>query len=1054
MDIMRLDNLHPTTDLTDYARLLCEIAILPASATSGDLMGRLYATTSFGGRVPASGWNHIRRNARWMLLHLWAEKEVLLPITFSFKGSLTREEQAKIAPSLLRFCLDYQNDGGTETEHWRIRNHTTRWLLATSWYAPRDVDVRQAIGIARFLNDCKNGKIDFPAPSILTSVRFLLSILLDQIPDEVRYDREALSAYDRIMAYRLPEAAEEALLETIVDDRAVLRRKKQNATRRKRYWEVRGFTGRVGVPACRAARTEVHDGDANVEPEDVENREKGSMLLIFERKYKRVGWFPDTSELSFLSTSLPEEARGMWSRLFDSFLAWRSKRGLEDGTVPRNALRVLADYLAVCLPVSMDSASVIMAVPARPGDFTRFPFIDDAAEDILGGATLLNYVAKRFTIGSAYSHLNQIRLFFEFIGLSYQDNAEVTGESFRNPISKDFDLPKTSRISAWTNKRPLGKHVVPHLLKWLYAVEAFGMMTRAKGGQVPNGGKTPISDDSDVSTYRHLGETFRVDEIPNRLLLPQPGRNEPSLTQIRMIIVALETGLRFQSIQWLSRETFDGGNAPREKREFYSLRVNTDKSNDGFTTVVLPRVRDVLLRESADQESLMVEDVRVPYAGRENSRFAPLLPLFRNVSNGQPYSDKAYSELWLHAMRAFQIHYNRLGLGLSCLVDVGKPPTVKVRRTVEGYHYCRLHYMAIHTPHSCRSTFITRRTPFMTLDDVATIVGQADGNVASHYDYPDPDSLGERLLHADAQVLGEMKAQAAISSGPALIKAKEQNSALVRSFRKDREKTIRTFGIMALTPAMEPDEADPIALDLLRSSPMASIVFRETHICPVGEYCPAEIVAQIGGNRRCGTCPLACKSIDHLPAIAAKRRELKERLLASQEAYGRMAARGSEGSELGEIYDAIEADLQELLGWSLAEEILSDMRRDIAASGEAIHAASPEIIRRHLLRVTRPSSDREFLLRRVVESNAYPTLETDRLRFQVMQIKSEILAGLGDVASLMPEGAGDPVAEFAGFIKTVLKARNISIEQLADAVRNPASIAESRPLLLLPPSEA
>ena len=156
-----------------------------------------------------------------------------------------------------------------------------------------------------------------------------------------------------------------------------------------------------------------------------------------------------------------------------------------------------------------------------------------------------------------------------------------------------------------------------------------------------------------------------------------------------------------------------------------------------------------------------------------------------------------------------------------------------------------------------------------------------------------------------------------------------------------------------------------------------------------------------------------------------------------------MSARLDGESELGEIYDAIEADVQELLGWRLAEEILWAMRRDLELSGEAIHAGSPEIIRKHLLKVSKPTSEREFLLRRVIESNAYPTLETDRLRFQVMQIKSEILAGLGNVAGLMPNSEEDTVAEFAGFIMTVIKARNISLEDLAEAIRNPAKIAAS-----------
>ena len=198
-----------------------------------------------------------------------------------------------------------------------------------------------------------------------------------------------------------------------------------------------------------------------------------------------------------------------------------------------------------------------------------------------------------------------------------------------------------------------------------------------------------------------------------------------------------------------------------------------------------------------------------------------------------------------------------------------------------------------------------------------------------------------------------------------------------------------------------------------RASPMSQIVFRETHICPVGEHCPEEVVAETGGQRRCGTCPLACKCIDHLPAITAKQRQLLERLQSSREAFTTASfSAGAEESELGEIYDAIEADFQEYLGWRLAEEILEDMRLRLGPTSEHLHAAQPEIIRQHLTRVVKASGQQEFVLRRIVEANEYPTLATDRLRLQVLKLQRRLMAGQVDLELLDRDDDEDEIAGF------------------------------------------
>jgi hypothetical protein len=256
--------------------------------------------------------------------------------------------------------------------------------------------------------------------------------------------------------------------------------------------------------------------------------------------------------------------------------------------------------------------------------------------------------------------------------------------------------------------------------------------------------------------------------------------------------------------------------------------------------------------------------------------------------------------------------------------------------------------------------------------------------------------------------------------------------------------------MMALRPGIDSTKEDSSGLALLRATPMSQIVFRETHICPVGELCPPEIILELGGQRRCGICPLACKCVDHLPAIAAKQRQLLDRIQSSREDYVRLSKLGDEISELAEIYDAYEADFQEFLGWRLSEEILEDMRMQLGAQSETLHAAEPEIIRRHLTRVVKMSSQQEFVLRRIVEANVYPTLATDRLRLQALKLKRKVMAGLIDAGSLngSEDDSHDDIVSLSRFILIVLKSKNLTLEQLSESLTQPLPRRRNSAILL------
>lgn len=1025
-------------DAVDLLDDLCVFVTNPANAAFLSALERIYGRSRFGLRLPASYLPSLRRAARRVLLRLWSAEVILLPITVPLRSTDDVQKKVTTAAELYTFCASFPEGGASGSAAFRLRSHATAWLPSTAWTRPERITMQGALEVNHLLYDCRKGRMGFVAATPGACVRLLLQKLLETMPERLGFSADDLRQFELHFARRLRqdvpfERISEALAERDAEQKAA----KKKRPRGKRT------VGR-GANAPRSSRImekaeRLASGQGGTEAIE-------EMIYGFSRR--RDGWWADMSDHSFLDVTLDDEARRIWGSLFDRYLEYRIRRGMEDQKAPEGALRCLADYLGVALPIWCTFEELPVKPPRSPTTFRRGLFVDPK-DARLKAASYIAYVERRYaSVDTQYAIIHQTWQFFSFVALNYEDDPEIAGPGFNNPLSKDFDLPRVRGArSRGTNKVPFGRSVLPHLVLWLYAVEAWGQYVNDRGIELPN--KASVGDPAEfgfVPVYWYMNRAYPISHVPFASIRPQRVRHGTSLTGLRLIISAVETGIRFQSMQWLCKRKFDKGNAGRPVRDVANLHVNTDKCGGPFDTVILRRVRDLLLREQAEQDASGFEDREICYAEREHSRFAPLVPLFRDLRSGEPVSDALYDRAWTWVLSCFQTHMRTIEPVVLLL-----PRPIKARplaRASHGGEYCPLRYQRLHTPHSARSTFITRRSSFISLADLAELVGHANAGVTAHYDHPETDALGAKLLHADAAMRNAMPEPAPIREGPAFIKAADVNSSLVKALSGDREGAIKRFGMVAIRPILESEEEAKSGLDLLRVSPMSHIVFRETHVCPVGENCPAEVIAVTQATFRCGSCPLACKSVDHLPAIVAKQRLLQERIQSAQETYQRLTARGDAMGELGEIYDAIDADIQEYLGWRLAEEVLEDMRATLGAHTDMFHTEEPEMIRRHLTRVVKPSSEQEFILRRVMEANAYPTMATDRLRLLAARLRKRILAGLEVVEVPQEEQEEeDEIAALASLVKLVLKAKGATLEELASTMRKLPSPRSGRLLL-------
>lgn len=193
------------------------------------------------------------------------------------------------------------------------------------------------------------------------------------------------------------------------------------------------------------------------------------------------------------------------------------------------------------------------------------------------------------------------------------------------------------------------------------------------------------------------------------------------------------------------------------------------------------------------------------------------------------------------------------------------------------------------------------------------------------------------------------------------------------------------------------------------------------------------------------------KCIDHLPAIAAKRNQLVERIKYLHRRRASMEMAGEPVAVLDEIWDQLELDVNELLGWQLSDEVLTTLRKESADDESAstlLHVDRPEIVRRHLERVTRACNSTELILRRIADSNAYPTLSTPEIQAAAARIKRRLLAGRG--VEQMESWTDDleDVRSAAKMLVVLMKNSGMSISEAAALVNEPAAAPEIETLLL------
>jgi hypothetical protein len=1010
-----------------------------------------------GSATSATGIPSLKQGIKLLLVELWHKQIILLPTIFSAGSHFN---SVPIVNELYSFIRSFepkdqgqqQTARGVSGNARRLFFYMPRILWATNWRTIEDVSINELADLQRSQLLYLNGKSTVPTiSSEAVPWSLFLTELHQQFPTRVGYSIDNLKQYSQWLNSR--KATEYPFSEFTPASKK--QRARQHRVSKVNLQNVQDFEQLVSQNSHEAAL------------------EYFSKLVGKPRRgfdwLESAPTYPGREHVDNTINSR------LWRDAFISFVHYRKTvKGYESDKSVTTSLNVLADYIFLYIPwwKELFSDSDI-EIPIAPKHFGRFNFVHRSSPERIEKypATIIEVIKlRRFSADSQYQVIKYLQLFFKYVEQNYADDERMAGANFRSPIYPEFDLPRVKK-RAKTSKIVFPKNSYGYLIYYGYAVEAFGEYLQARCmengfsqielGELSKSRWLATEKYGFIPIVSYRGKLTPLMNIPNmfvmesRLMrrddLPSEERLTPHLTILRLLLSAIEVGLRLMGLRWLDRRTWDLGNVgapnisqfsyyPTDKY-VYELNVSTDKTKDAaWVTSVVFRVRSMMLREQKFQLSIDESNIdeEVPYANREHSRFGKIVPLFRSAKCASPIIEATYQRYWVSFLSGFQSFYRQMnGAGTLYVKVVPRGGEVKIKIDLEsGAEYCPVSIVAINTPHACRATFATNRQGILETSDIADLLGHESVEVTAYYQSPRTEDLNYKLEVSDRELFESY--QAFDKDDARYVRPDRQDSALVKSFRANRDETIRSFGFMpivSLWSAEESERLDDDGITILREGPMSLIRFRDTHICPVGEECPSDIVQLIGGFRRCGLCSLAVKCIDHLPGIAAKKHILLERIQYLTKQRESLEAAG-ENSSAEDIWEEIDLDTNELMGWQLSEEILARIYQEKIQSSNTnndeliYHVERPDIVRRHLQRVVRKTDQAEFLLQRIAEANAYPSMQTPQIQAVAANIRRKLRAGksIPDLMSDIPKH--DDVNVAASLLKTVMIASNLSVKEL------------------------
>lgn len=788
----------------------------------------------------------------------------------------------------------------------------------------------------------------------------------------------------------------------------------------------------------------------------------------------------DVESLGHLSNELKDikDTINLWQNIELSYI---KKLRRENISSIKQSLKYFNTYLFLIL-YSWCKKNNQKMYPKTPSELKGSLFISKILENSKNSPpTLMEFLEHRQTSGQIskeylYAILKNISGFFDFISLYSEDLEGCTG--FANPIN-EFDYPKLTR-SLGTNKGLIPRNIFGLLISYIEMIKNYNQIIFER----------IISEDitySDIeNAYLYNSDSF-IDTIKlqnivgfvpllywnNKMVIFKEIQNLLDFRNLKIkektamripfthilnhVYVALQTGIRGNHIQWLNAENFNHYDTDK-KSLFSKLYVNTDKSKtSGWSPIVHRKVLQTLeeqlkWRELVDNPKFHEEKY---YNNNSQTKWNKFYPLFSYETDGTPYSDYAYKNCWLNILTHFQNiteYFNIKRIELAKLLPVNiKINDFDIQHKLSEYgskceHKCDLRWTTDITPHSARVSVVSHYITALPAEFIGKyITGQTEA-VVHYYAKLDPNYIAD-LEKGQKEGLAKIAYQKEYeklngTSPQKPILTDKENSNLMQSLKIDKKETIVQYGCISINMK----EEGKTGIDILLENSNIKLAFNKTEICPYNNNCPADIIKELKGLRKCGICPFAIRTIDHLPAIAVKKRQVMETLEEIELKLENIKDESIE--ELNRMEDVRQEITEELLGWIMSEEMLEANRKSLE-SKETYIVKRPEILIDRLQQVKVKEGDVEYLLTRINDNESFPQLDSPLIKAKIDLLRRSLLAKLGNFKeSFDSRIPSNPAFECLGLLREVIKRYDLTKENVVDLLsQDQLSLTQQNPLL-------
>ena len=519
---------------------------------------------------------------------------------------------------------------------------------------------------------------------------------------------------------------------------------------------------------------------------------------------------------------------------------------------------------------------------------------------------------------------------------------------------------------------------------------------------------------------------------------------------LRVCLLAMNTGIRAMHLRWLDLDTFGMRINPKMLDDYlHPLTVNTDKvKTEPWVATVSALTVSLCLEQKAWRKQISNKSFNehVFYNGNKNSKFGAFRPLFSCYPNSGSTTTSA-DDCFLSLLLSFELFlkehnfdeepmYKIRPIGQKYYAEPN-PELVKVELTKEGLEHTKITYSRRTTVHACRNSVVKEKTRYLPESIVGKHITGQHPRLVTYYNLRDPEDHYEDQNRQWLEEPGSPKISIPMSNEVFDLEmpSNEFGSAMHQGVTADPKQAIEAYGLISIHLITDDDGNPKDGVSMLQAKEKCKLACNPAHYCPFDNNCPKEVIEDLGEAKACAICPYAISGINHLPAISAAKDACYEEFVDAKTKL--LMLRQEKSTDLTMITELEElVDRKSLYsnGWKYREtELLAklgDIKRGFATGVYTV--GKPEFIA-NMLEATffsEANNQGDYILKRLRDCKAFPLLETKQIAAKFEMSKRKLMAIKDPATALSFDVSINPMKELYSLIQSYKELHGISNEQV------------------------